>query len=36
VLIDGGKGQLSSAIKIIDELGYFAIPFIGLAKKMKH
>lgn len=33
VLIDGGKGQLSSAIKIRDELGYFTIPFIGLAKK---
>ena len=33
VLIDGGKGQLSSALEIRDELGYFGIPFIGLAKK---
>lgn len=32
VLIDGGKGQLSSALKVRDELG-LAIPFISLAEK---
>jgi excinuclease ABC subunit C len=31
-LIDGGKGQLSSAIKARDEAGY-KIPMIGLAKR---
>jgi excinuclease ABC subunit C len=33
VLIDGGKGQLDAAIKARDELGYVAVPFIGLAKR---
>lgn len=32
VIIDGGKGQLSSALGIMDELG-MAIPTIGLAKR---
>ncbi len=32
ILIDGGKGQLSSAIKARDKLG-MEIPFIGLAKR---
>jgi excinuclease ABC subunit C len=32
VLIDGGKGQLDSALKARDSRGQFDIPFIGLAK----
>ncbi|MEI7674724.1 MAG: excinuclease ABC subunit UvrC [bacterium] len=32
ILIDGGRGQLSSAIKARDELGY-KVPMIGLAKR---
>lgn len=32
-LIDGGKGQLSSAIKARDEAGYTDIAMIGLAKR---
>lgn len=34
VLIDGGKGQLSSAIEIRDQLG-IDIPFIGLAEQFE-
>ena len=34
VVIDGGKGQLSSAIKIRDELG-LGITFIGLAEQFE-
>lgn len=33
VVIDGGKGQLSSALAALTELGLTAIPLIGLAKK---
>ncbi|EDM27126.1 excinuclease ABC subunit C [Lentisphaera araneosa HTCC2155] len=33
ILIDGGKGQLSSALQSIDELGIDHIPTYGLAKK---
>lgn len=33
ILIDGGKGQVSSAMKIIRELGLTKIPLIGLAKR---
>lgn len=32
ILIDGGKGQVSSAIEVIEEIG-LSIPLIGLAKK---
>ncbi len=32
ILIDGGKGQLASALAVLDELG-IAIPAIGLAKR---
>lgn len=32
-LIDGGKGQLTAALKARDELGYNDIPMIGLAKR---
>ena len=34
VVIDGGKGQLSAAIEVRDELG-LDIPFIGLAERME-
>lgn len=33
IVIDGGKGQLSSVIKIVDELGVEGIDFVSLAKK---
>ena len=35
ILIDGGKGQLSSAKSALDDLGLSFIPVIGLAKKME-
>ena len=35
VIIDGGKGQLSSAVKVLDDLGLKDIPVIGLAKKLE-
>jgi excinuclease ABC subunit C len=35
VLIDGGKGQVSSAKKALSELGFDDIPVIGLAKKFE-
>jgi excinuclease ABC subunit C len=33
ILVDGGKGQLSSAVAILSSLGLSDIPVIGLAKK---
>jgi len=33
VVVDGGKGQLSAAREVLDELGYAHIPVCGLAKK---
>jgi excinuclease ABC subunit C len=36
VLIDGGKGQLSSARKVMWELGLEKIPTLGLAKEFEH
>ena len=35
ILVDGGKGQLSSAKSALDALGLSFIPIIGLAKKME-
>ena len=35
LLIDGGKGQLNAALKVLDELGLSYIPTIGLAKKFE-
>lgn len=36
IVIDGGKGQLSSAVEILKELGlYPRIPVIGLAKRLE-
>ena len=33
ILIDGGKGQLSAAMEVVEELGYADIPTFGLAKE---
>lgn len=35
ILIDGGKGQLSSAYEVMKELGLSHIPMIGLAKRLE-
>jgi len=35
VIIDGGKGQLSAAYKILSELNLAALPVIGLAKRLE-
>jgi excinuclease ABC subunit C len=33
ILIDGGKGQLSAAMEVLEELGFADIPTFGLAKE---
>ncbi len=33
ILVDGGKGQLSAAMEVIEDLGYADIPTFGLAKE---
>lgn len=33
ILIDGGRGQLSAAVEVLEELGYADIPTFGLAKQ---
>lgn len=33
IIVDGGKGQLSSAVKELQQLGLYNHPIIGLAKK---
>lgn len=33
ILIDGGKGQLSSALQARDSAGYESLPMVGLAKR---
>jgi len=35
IIVDGGKGQLSSAVKILNDLELRSIPIIGLAKKLE-
>jgi excinuclease ABC subunit C len=35
IIIDGGKGQLSSAYEVLKELNLTAIPTIGLAKRLE-
>lgn len=36
IIVDGGKGQLSSAVKSLNDLGlYGKIPIIGIAKKLE-
>ena len=34
-MVDGGKGQLSSAVEVLRELGLLHIPIIGLAKRLE-
>lgn len=35
VMVDGGKGQLSSAVEILQQLNLTGLPVIGLAKKLE-
>jgi len=35
IVVDGGKGQLSSAVEVLQELGVTALPVIGLAKRLE-
>lgn len=35
IVIDGGKGQLSSARETLDELGLVDLPVVGLAKRLE-
>jgi excinuclease ABC subunit C len=35
IMVDGGKGQLSSAMEILDELGFSKYNIIGLAKRLE-
>lgn len=35
IMVDGGKGQLSSAVSVLKKLNLFHIPIIGLAKKLE-
>ena len=36
IIIDGGKGQLSSALAIIRGAGHLAVPVVGLAKQFEY
>lgn len=35
IMVDGGKGQLSSAVEILDSLGFKGYNIIGLAKRLE-
>ncbi len=35
ILIDGGKGQLSAAVAVLERLGLSHIPILGLAKRLE-
>lgn len=35
IMVDGGKGQLSSAVEVLDELGFENYKIIGLAKRLE-
>lgn len=35
IIIDGGKGQLSSALEIIRGAGHYTVPVVGLAKRFE-
>jgi len=35
IMVDGGKGQLSSALSVLKKLGITNIPIIGLAKRLE-
>ena len=36
IIIDGGKGQLSSALQIIRGAGHLQVPVVGLAKQFEY
>lgn len=35
IMVDGGKGQLSSTVEVLNDLGLKQIPIIGLAKRLE-
>jgi len=35
IMIDGGKGQLSAAVEVLERLGLSHIPILGLAKRLE-
>lgn len=35
IMVDGGKGQLSSAVEVLTQLGLSSIPILGLAKRLE-
>lgn len=35
IIIDGGKGQLSSVMQIVEEMGITGIDFVSLAKRQE-
>jgi excinuclease ABC subunit C len=35
IMVDGGKGQLSSAVEVLGSLGLNTLPILGLAKKLE-
>jgi excinuclease ABC subunit C len=35
IMVDGGKGQLSSAVEVLQRLGLNSVPIIGLAKRLE-
>ena len=35
IMVDGGKGQLSSAVEVLNEIGYSDYNIIGLAKRLE-
>ena len=35
VVVDGGKGQVSTAVKVLDQIGLAQIPILGLAKRLE-
>jgi excinuclease ABC subunit C len=35
IMVDGGKGQLSSAVEVLNKLGLKYVPIIGLAKRLE-
>ena len=36
IIIDGGKGQLNTALSVLENLGFERVPVIGIAKKFEH
>jgi excinuclease ABC subunit C len=35
IVVDGGKGQLSSAVEVLNRLGMQTVPILGLAKRLE-